>query len=388
MLIIPIWSSGLLPPIISATFTYGQLPTAVVMLPLKHDTRKGGNKDGFLYSDDLKKNNHPWRYLVGLVKKYSRIILKDEDSRNLFFFLCINLSFAFVELAYGAWTNSLGLISDGFHMLFDCTALLAGLLATVVSKWPSNERFSFGYGRAEILGGFVNAVLLVFVAFFVLTESLERLVEPPEVSTDRLFLVSVLGFVVNLVGIFVFQHGGSHGHSHGGGSDHGHSHGGHGHSHAHGHSHGGDGEGNQIMKGVFLHILADTLGSVGVIISSLLIEYFGWMKADPICSLFIAVLIGLSVLPLLKDSTFILLQRCPIGSEGRINAALQKVHMLDGVLKIREPHFWSLCTGKNYGSAYVTVRHGVDYMSMQRQILSVFEHAGIQHMVVQIDYGV
>ncbi len=128
---------------------------------------------------------------------------------------------------------------------------------------------------------------------------------PPEIHHERLFVVSVLGFIVNLIGIFVFQHGGdSHGHSHGGISSHGHSHGGkdHGHSHSnHGHSHNGIGHehshdnkessGNKIFEGIFLHILADTLGSVGVIISSLLIRFFGWNIADPICSMIIATLI-------------------------------------------------------------------------------------------------
>ena len=75
---------------------------------------------------------------------YRRAILQDPATRNLFFFLCLNLSFAFVELLYGMWTNSLGLISDSFHMFFDCTALLAGLVAALVAKWGANERFSYG----------------------------------------------------------------------------------------------------------------------------------------------------------------------------------------------------------------------------------------------------
>lgn len=77
----------------------------------------------------------------------NRTILSEESTRNLFFFLILNLSFAFVELFYGMWTNSLGLISDAFHMFFDCTALLAGLIATIVARWQANEKFSFGYGK-------------------------------------------------------------------------------------------------------------------------------------------------------------------------------------------------------------------------------------------------
>ncbi|TNN26623.1 Zinc transporter 7 [Liparis tanakae] len=75
---------------------------------------------------------------------WCRSILADKTSRNLFFFLCLNLSFAFVELSYGIWSNSLGLISDSFHMFFDCTALLAGLAASVISRWRSNDHFSYG----------------------------------------------------------------------------------------------------------------------------------------------------------------------------------------------------------------------------------------------------
>lgn len=97
-------------------------------------------------------------------------------------FLLLNLSFAFVELFYGVWTNSLGLISDSFHMFFDCTGLLAGLAASVITKWKANDRYSYGYVRAEVLAGFVNSLFLLFISFFILSESVERLIEPPEVS--------------------------------------------------------------------------------------------------------------------------------------------------------------------------------------------------------------
>ena len=129
---------------------------------------------------------------------------------------------------------------------------MAGLVATVITKWKANDKFSYGYVRAETLAGFINGLFLLFISFFIFSEvnlfieenkiqilinfqAVERLVEPPEVKHERLLVVSVLGFLVNLVGIFVFQHGGAgHGHSHDGG--HGHSHDG-----GHGHSHGGSG---------------------------------------------------------------------------------------------------------------------------------------------------
>ncbi|KAJ8942310.1 hypothetical protein NQ318_005301 [Aromia moschata] len=230
-------------------------------------------------------------------------------------------------------------------MFFDCTGLMAGLVASVITKWKANDKYSYGYVRAEILAGFVNGLFLLFISFFLMSEAVERAIEPPEVKHERLFIVSVLGLLVNLVGIYAFQHG----HSHGGGS-HGHSHGGssHGHSHAtnnhnHSHDHNVDidngSHNSQIMKGVFLHILADTLGSVGVIISAVLMQMFGWMIADPICSMFIAVLIALSVLALIKESIMILMQRQPVGLDNVLPQCYQKVISLAGVYSVQEPHF-------------------------------------------------
>jgi len=152
------------------------------------------------YNDSVKRRG----CITALKDKVSnviRIILADSNSRNLLGFLVINLTFAFVELFYGVWTNSLGLISDSFHMFFDCTGLLAGLVASVITKWRSNDKYSFGYVRAEILAGFINGLFLLFISFFILSEAVERLVEPPEVKHERLLPVSILGFLVNLVGI-------------------------------------------------------------------------------------------------------------------------------------------------------------------------------------------
>ncbi|XP_029355534.1 zinc transporter 7 isoform X1 [Echeneis naucrates] len=373
-----------------------------------------------------------------------RSILADKTSRNLFSFLCLNLSFAFVELMYGIWSNSLGLISDSFHMFFDCTALLAGLAASVISRWRSNDSFSYGYVRAEVLAGFVNGLFLIFTAFFIFSEGVERALEPPDVHHERLLPVSVAGLLVNLVGIFVFQHGGhghshgdeghghshslfngslNHGHSHGGhthhskhGGDrhshdghghshdgHGHSHDGHGHSHdGHGHSHGGHshsheephchddlqlgkGSSKQILQGVLLHIIADTLGSIGVIISALLMQKYNLMIADPICSMLIAILIGVSVVPLLKDSIGILMQRTPPSLDHTLPECYQRVQQLQGVYNLQEPHFWCLCTDVYIGTLKLLVAPDADTRWILSQTHHIFTQAGVRQLYVQID---
>ncbi|XP_070687895.1 zinc transporter 7 isoform X3 [Pempheris klunzingeri] len=314
-----------------------------------------------------------------------RSILADKTSRNLFFFLCLNLSFAFVELTYGIWSNSLGLISDSFHMFFDCTALLAGLAASVISRWRSNDSFSYGYVRAEVLAGFVNGLFLIFTAFFIFSEGVERALEPPDVHHERLLPVSVAGLLVNLVGIFVFQHGG-HGHSHGEGG-HGHSHGGHDDPHCHDeqlHT-PGKGSSKQILQGVLLHIMADTLGSVGVIISALLMQKYDLMIADPICSMLIALLIGVSVVPLLRESIGILMQRTPPSLDQALPECYQRVQQLQGVYNLQEPHFWTLCTDVYIGTLKLLVAPDADTRWILSQTHHIFTQAGVRQLYVQID---
>ncbi|XP_065834526.1 zinc transporter 7-like [Oscarella lobularis] len=241
------------------------------------------------------------------------------------------------------------------------------------------------------MAGFVNGLFLLFIAFFIFSEAVERFFEPPEVKHERLLLISIGGFFVNLIGIFVFSHGG-HGHSHSHGSskaavnvfnyqhDHGHN---------HSHSHGADGDGGdhhecdqdvkaanerareggkyQIMQSVFLHVLADTLGSVGVVISSILrLPSLGWMVADPICSIVISILIALSVLPLIKSSLQILLQRCPAELDSVLPDCYRQVMQIKGVYGLHEPHFWTLCTDYYVG----TLRIQLDLL------ISSSRHAG------------
>uniref|UniRef100_A0A8C6E4Z5 Zinc transporter n=1 Tax=Moschus moschiferus TaxID=68415 RepID=A0A8C6E4Z5_MOSMO len=336
------------------------------------------------------------------ISGWFRSILSDKTSRNLFFFLCLNLSFAFVELLYGIWSNCLGLISDSFHMFFDSTAILAGLAASVISKWRDNDAFSYGYVRAEVLAGFVNGLFLIFTAFFIFSEGVERALAPPDVHHERLLLVSILGFVVNLVGIFVFKHGG-HGHSHGSGHGHSHSlfngaldqthgHGDHCHSHelkhgaAHSHDHA-HGHGHFHSHGVFLHILADTLGSIGVIASAIMMQNFGLMIADPICSILIAMLIVISVIPLLRESVGILMQRTPPLLENTLPQCYQRVQQLQGVYSLQEQHFWTLCSDVYVGTLKLVVAPDADARWILSQTHNIFTQAGVRQLYVQIDFA-
>jgi zinc transporter 5/7 len=237
-----------------------------------------------------------------------KYIFKDKKTRRIAYFIILNYSFAFVELIYGLVANSLSLTSDSLHMFFDSSALVLAIVALFVSKMPPSNSFTYGYGRVETLAAFVITLLLVITASRILIEAVQRLFYPQDVDKENILWVSVLGLVVNLFGLVAFDSHSHHHHTH----NHNHSHcRDHSHKHHH-HNH------NSLMHGMFLHVLADTLGSVGVIVSSFLIRNFGWTISDPICSIFISVTILASCMPLLKSSAFILLQRVPVGCESEV----------------------------------------------------------------------
>ena len=223
------------------------------------------------------------RWLRAHIRGLWRHIRRHDVARQLWRYLLLNLAFAQVELLYGFWSNSLGLVSDAAHMLFDCTALGIGLVATYLATLKPDRVFAFGFHRLETLAGFTNGVLLVFVSFSVLTESLARFAHPQHVHADALMPVAAAGLWVNVLGLYFFWDY----HVHPGGDDCE-------HHHHHHHDHN--------MNGVYLHVLADTLGSIGVLLSSFLIRRFSWHWSDPACSVFISVLILTSAVPLLRES--------------------------------------------------------------------------------------
>ncbi|CAI5937404.1 unnamed protein product [Closterium sp. NIES-64] len=331
-------------------------------------------------------------------------VMSDSKSRRIALFLLINAAFMIVEFSVGFLSNSLGLISDACHMLFDCAALAIGLYASYISRLDSPSKFAYGYGRFEVLSGFVNAVFLVLIAALIVFESIERILDPPDISTANLLAVSVGGLVVNMVGL------------------------------VHGEVGAGDGEGGEAcvqevltsgsahvdhnMHGIFLHVLADTLGSVGVVISTLLIKYKGWMLTDPACSIFISALIISTVIPLLQNSAEIILQRVPRAAEHQISAALKKIESMAGVVAVRQRHFWSFTPKMLVGSIHVLISpdslknraeeggaaaHNGDAYSeygdkqrrleavqqlrqlLRRRVSDVFRAVGITHVTVEIE---
>uniref|UniRef100_A0A5K3EL27 Proton-coupled zinc antiporter SLC30A5 n=1 Tax=Mesocestoides corti TaxID=53468 RepID=A0A5K3EL27_MESCO len=345
-------------------------------------------------------------------------VTSDRASFRIFVFLCLNLSFTFIELFYGVWTNSLGLISDGFHMLFDCAALVMGLYASVVGRWKPTRIYSYGFHRAEILSGFVNSLALLVVSMSIAINALKRIHQPPDINTDRLMAVSIGGLLVNLVGILALGHAHSHGGCSGSHGGHGHSHGSHGHSHglassssSHAHAHDKcvaetavpctnglsdahdalsedheEASGDSNLRGVYLHVLADTLGSVGVIISSFFVTNFGWNIADPICSLFISGAITYSALPLVKDTVLVLALRAPSKRHpAHPQRILRKVLQLENVLEVINPCIWQNTEDSICCSMRLRIAPQATEQLVLMQVKETLKNDQISHLTVQLE---
>ncbi|KAH7275650.1 putative zinc transporter msc2 [Fusarium solani] len=318
-------------------------------------------------------------------------ILIEKDSRRIFYFMALNFSFMAVQAFYGYVTDSLGLLSDSIHMFFDCVALLVGLLAAVLSKWPRSQRFPYGFGKIETLSGFANGILLMLLSLEIAFEAFERLLEGTQTKRlGELFVVSTLGLVVNLVGMMAF------GHHHHGGHDHGHDHG-HSHDHDHGHSHGGHdchghshGHDNENMHGIYLHILADTLGSVSVIVSTVLTSFWGWAGWDPLASCLIAVLIFLSSKPLVYSSAKRLLLSISEDTEYNLRNSLGGILQQRGVVGYSSPKFWrddhsaSASGGKLLGIVHVVAARGAPMEDVRDRVREYLLKEGID-VVVQVE---
>ena len=261
---------------------------------------------------EIFKNNFPKLYEI-----YS-VLSKKRNLKLLTYFLLLNLLFMFVEVIYGLLSNSLGLLTDGAHMLLDCTAVIIGLYSSYLSEFKANNNYNYGYLRSEIIGTFINSVFLFFIAIYIVFESIERFIEPKEIHSENLILVSFIGLLVNIVGlVFAHDHGDdSHDHHHHHHHEHEHNENNethdlnkceekeqnHHHEHKHSHEHK-----NENIYAIYIHILADTLGSVAVLISAFLIKYYKLYISDPICSLFISAMIIVSTIPVLKNASMTLL---------------------------------------------------------------------------------
>lgn len=266
--------------------------------------------------------------------------------------LSLTAIFLIVEVVAGLLTQSLALLSDAAHMFTDVAGLAIALVAVRIGNRPADQHRTFGYYRFEILAAAFNAVLLFLVAGYILFEAYERFREPPSIQCVPMLAVAVLGLMVNFISMRLL----------GGGKDE-----------------------SLNVKGAYLEVWSDMLGSLGVIVAAIVIYVTGWVFVDAI----VAVGIGLWVLPrtweLLKETTNILLQGVPRGVDVQaIEAALRS---RPEVQDIHNLHVWALTSGRNVISVHIITRDDLgDANTFRRDVEALLHDSfGFDHSTVQLE---
>ena len=274
-----------------------------------------------------------------------------KNKKRLKIVFGLTVAYMFAEAIGGYLTNSLALLADAGHMLTDASALGFALLAAWFAARPATPNKTYGYYRAEILAAAVNAIALIFISFFILYEAWQRWNHPPEVLSWPMLIVASVGLVVNFAGMKLLM--------------------------------SGAGESLNV-KGAYLEVLGDMLGSIGAIAASIIMLTTGWYRADPL----ISAGIGLFILPrtwkLLSEAVHVLMEGTPAGCDLRaLEAAMRKAK---GVLDVSDLHVWSITSGVNAMSAHVRVRDLSEGDRVLRDLRSALQDGfGIGHSTIELE---
>ncbi len=265
--------------------------------------------------------------------------------------LCLNLSVLGAELAGAWWFGSLALLSDAAHMFTDAAALAIALAALAIAKRPADDQRSFGYRRFEILAAAFNAVLLFIVAGVVLFEGLRRFFDPVPVASLGMMAVAALGLVANVIAMAVLS-------------------GGRGHSMA--------------VKGAYLEVMADALGSLAVIIGASVIYVTGLQWIDPLIGIGIALWVLPRTWSLLRDTTQILLEGVP--SRLSLNEVRAAIAEADGVGGVHDLHLWSLAGDDSILTAHVELHEDARGEEVRVSLTRMLDRrSAVRHVTLQLE---
>jgi cobalt-zinc-cadmium efflux system protein len=259
--------------------------------------------------------------------------------------------FLIAEVVGALLTGSLALLSDAAHMMTDTAGLAIALAAVRIGARPADSKRTFGYKRFEILAAAVNALLLFVVAGYILYEGIQRFVEPAEIQSLPMLAIAVLGLVVNLISMRILDAGRSS---------------------------------SLNVKGAYLEVWSDMLGSLGVIVAALIIWTTGWTWVDPL----VAIAIGVWVLPrtwvLFKETTNILLEGVPEGID--LDKVTSRISSTPGVASIHDLHVWALTSGMPSMSAHIVLLEGADQDATRIAVTdAMHDDFEITHVTLQIE---
>ena len=267
--------------------------------------------------------------------------------RNFILGIVLNLAFVLVEAGAGLWLGSLALLSDAGHNLSDVFSLL---LALRMMRIQPSQKYTYGYKRMTILVSLVNALLLFVAVAAILWSSVEKILHPSPVQGDVVAWVAGIGILVNAFTAYLFFKGKDH---------------------------------DLNVKGAYLHMAADTLVSVGVLIAGVVIQLTGWYIVDPLIGIVVGVAILFSSWGLLRDSMTLTLDGVPRG----IDPKKVKQTMLDqkGVIGVHHLHIWALSTTENALTAHVVVDDLAEEKEIKHAVKDALTGVGIQHATLELE---
>lgn len=270
--------------------------------------------------------------------------------RNFILGIALNLAFVLIEAGAGLWLGSLALLSDAGHNLSDVFSLLLALLAFRMMRIQPSQKYTYGYKRMTILVSLVNALLLFVAVAAILWSSVEKILHPSPVQGDVVAWVAGIGILVNAFTAYLFFKGKDH---------------------------------DLNVKGAYLHMAADTLVSVGVLIAGVVIQLTGWYIVDPLIGIVVGVAILFSSWGLLRDSMTLTLDGVPRG----IDPKKVKQTMLDqkGVIGVHHLHIWALSTTENALTAHVVVDDLAEEKEIKHAVKDALTGVGIQHATLELE---
>lgn len=276
------------------------------------------------------------------------------NERRVGFAALLTGGFMLAEVAGGLVSGSLALLADAGHMLTDFGALALAWFAFRLARRPADWRRTFGFDRFSVLVAFVNGLSLFVIAAFILWEAAERLQNPPAIQAPTMLGVAVLGLVVNIIAFWLLF-----------GAD----------------------RGNLNIRGALAHVAGDLLGSVGTIVAALVIMRTGWTAADPLLSVFVALIILRSAWGVTRDAAHILLEGAPAGLEADTVAADLAAN-IDGVESIHHVHVWSINEARPMATLHARIRADASSLlvkdAIRERLRSRFH---VDHATVEIEDG-
>lgn len=266
--------------------------------------------------------------------------------------IILNLLFVGVEAGMGLWQNSLSLLSDAGHNLSDVFSLVLVVVGLHLVQLHSNEHYTYGYKKSTILISLANALLLLLAVGVILAESVHKLREPAAIDGAVISWTAGVGILINGLTTLLLMRGQ---------------------------------KGDINIRGAFLHMAADTLVSIGVVISGLVISHTGWFIIDPIISIVIAIVILVSTWELLRDSMRLALDGVPEGIETEeVTQAMQyTAHVTD----VHHLHIWAMSTTENALTAHVVVDDEHEASSVRKALKDTLREHGITHATIEIESG-